>query len=64
MWRIVCIGPGPQDSMRRVVDRGPLHNDRERVQAMAAFLRSTGLYESVKVVGSSVAAASVTPRQP
>ncbi|MDO9356462.1 MAG: hypothetical protein Q7T55_22380 [Solirubrobacteraceae bacterium] len=59
MWRIVCTGPGPQDKLRRVTDRGPLHGDRQRTLAMAAFLRSTGLHESVKVVSSSVAAATV-----
>jgi len=55
----VCIGPGPLDCVRRIEDRGPLHPDRRRANAIAAFLRSTGLYESVTVVGSTVKAAMV-----
>ena len=59
MWRIVCIGPGPLDRERRIVDRGPLHADRQRALSFAEFLRATGLYESVKVVGSTVARAAI-----
>jgi hypothetical protein len=49
MWRVVCIGPGPSNRPRRVVDKGPLHPDKQRAIAIANFLRSTGLYESVKI---------------
>lgn len=54
MWRVVCVGPGPQDRIRRVVDRGPLHPDQARTHALAQQLRATGLYEFVRVEGSSV----------
>lgn len=64
MWRIVCVGPGPLDHVRRVVDRGPLHPDRARANQIADFLRATGLYESVKVVGSTVKAAAVASADP
>lgn len=58
MWRIVCVGPSPNDRVRRVTDRGPLHTSKQRAHSIAAYLRSTGLYESVKVVGTSVTAIS------
>lgn len=64
MWRVVCIGPGPLDRVRRVIDRGPLHADKAKVTSMANLLRSTGLYESVKVEGSSVKAAAVAAPDP
>jgi hypothetical protein len=58
MWRVVCAGPGVNDSPRRVVDHGPLHMDRARAQAIADWLASTGLYESIKVVSSSLGGAA------
>ena len=54
MWRVVCVGPGPMDRIRRVCDRGPLQPDKARVDALATYLRSTGLYEWVRVEGASV----------
>jgi hypothetical protein len=59
MWRVVCVGPGPMDRVRRVHDRGPLHHDKGRAHSFAEFLRSTGLYESVKVEESTLKAAAV-----
>ncbi len=59
MWRIVCVGPSPMDRVRRIEDRGPLHPDQGRAHSIAEFLRATGLYESVTVVGSSVKAAAI-----
>ena len=53
MWQVVCVGPSPMDRIRRVVDKGPLLPDLRRANSIAGFLRSTGLYESVKVEGSS-----------
>lgn len=53
MWRIVCIGPGPRGLPRRIVDRGPLLVDEQRAHAIAAWLKSTGLYESVRVARSA-----------
>jgi hypothetical protein len=47
------------DRVRRVHDRGPLHFDKARANSIATFLRSTGLYESVKVEGSTVNAGSL-----
>jgi len=52
MWRVVCIGPGPMDRQRRVVDRGPLHAHKARTEAFANYLRKTGPYESVELVSS------------
>ncbi len=49
MWRVVCVGPSPRDRIRRVVDRGPLHQQKSRAEAYAGFLRATGLYETVTV---------------
>ena len=59
MWRVVCVGPSPLDKVRRVIDRGPLHSDKDRSSAIAAFLRATGLYESVSVVAANVDGAAV-----
>jgi hypothetical protein len=47
------------DRIRRVVDRGPLLIDERRAISIARYLRATGLYESVKIEGSSVKAAEV-----
>ena len=55
------MGPSPLDRVRRVEDRGPLHVDHERAVAIAAFLRATGLYEVVTVVGTSVKTAEMSP---
>jgi hypothetical protein len=49
MWRIVCVGPGPGGTPRRVVDRGPLQPDEHRARQFAAWLSATGLYERVSV---------------
>lgn len=49
VWRVVCIGPGPGDVVRRVTDRGPILTSKEQADAIAAWLRSTGLYEIVHV---------------
>jgi len=49
VWRVVCVGPGPNDKPRRRVDKGPLMPEKARATAIAAWLRSTGLYESVTV---------------
>jgi hypothetical protein len=49
MWRVVCVGPGPMDRQRRVVDRGPLHSHKARAEAFANYLRDTGMYESVEL---------------
>ena len=57
MWRVVCVGPGPRERSRRMIDRGPLLPDEKRAISIAAYLRSTGLYESVKVEVSSASAA-------
>ena len=59
MWRVVCVGPGSSGRVRRVRDKGPLHPDRSRALSIADFLRSTGLYESVKVEGSTMTATAV-----
>ena len=66
MWRVVCVGPGPLDRVRRVQDRGPFHDDKGRAHSFAEFLRSTGLYESVKVEESTSkpAAAAVSTNLP
>jgi hypothetical protein len=52
--------------VRRIHDRGPLHHDKGRANAFAEFLRSTGLYESVKVEESTLkaAAAGTSPDLP
>lgn len=52
MWQVVCVGPGPEDKVRRVVDRGPLHPDKTRADSIAEWLKKTGLYETVTVVAS------------
>jgi hypothetical protein len=44
------------DRIRRIVDRGPLLTNRSRADAIAAFLRTTGLYESVQVIDSRAVA--------
>lgn len=49
MFRVVCVGPGPRERPRRVIDRGPLHHEERRAIAAADWLRATGLYESVTV---------------
>lgn len=49
MWRVVCMGPGPQANVRRVVDRGPLLPEEARARHWAAFLAATGFYERVTV---------------
>lgn len=54
LWRVVCTGPGPSGRQRRRVDRGPLHPERDRAERFAAFLRATGLYESVEVVSTTL----------
>lgn len=59
MWRVVCVGPGPRDRVRRLVDRGPLLTDELRAISIANYLRSTGFYESVKVEVSSAGAALI-----
>jgi len=59
MWRVVCVGPGPRDRVRRLVDRGPLLTDELRAISIANYLRSTGFYESVKVEVSSASAAVI-----
>ena len=51
MWRVVSVGPGPQEALRRVTDKGPWQEDEARANGIAAWLRSTGLYESVLVEG-------------
>ena len=63
MWRVICLGPGPQDRPRRVADRGPLLDSEARAQSLAQQLRATGLYERVKVlhVNGAVAAAGPEP---
>jgi hypothetical protein len=58
MWRVVCVGPTPEDRVRRVTDRGPLHTEKARAESFATFLRATGLYESVRVEAGSVATAA------
>lgn len=60
MWQVVCIGPGPLDRQRRIADRGPLHPNKDTATAFATYLRGTGLYESVKVVGTKVSDAALT----
>lgn len=57
MWRVVCLGPGPHDAPRRVVDRGPLVASEAQAQAIATWLRGTRLYERVVVERATVAAA-------
>jgi hypothetical protein len=52
------------DRVRRVVDRGPLLTDEKRAISIAGFLWATGLYESVKIEGSSVKAAAVAAPNP
>ncbi len=49
------------DRIRRVVDRGPLHPDKDRVSFFATQMRSTGLYEYVAVEQSSVKAPPTKP---
>lgn len=49
------------DRMRRVVDRGPLHEKRAHAEAFASYLRSTGLYESVDVVCSTAIKSASLP---
>lgn len=53
MWRVVCVGPGPLDKERRVVDRGPLLVDKRRALAIKDWLVATRLYESVEVEASA-----------
>lgn len=62
MWRVICIGPGPNDTPRRVVDRGPLITNEEAARRIAARLASTGLYESVRIVRSGTTEGSVVSR--
>ena len=49
MWRVICLGPGPLDQPRRILDRGPLLDSEARAEAIARRLRATGLYERVEV---------------
>lgn len=49
MWCVVCIGRRLAEHPHRVVDRGPLLPQEQRARAIAAWLRSTGLYEHVTV---------------
>ncbi|CAN5921038.1 hypothetical protein BH11PSE8_BH11PSE8_43490 [soil metagenome] len=53
MWRVVCVGPGPFDKERRVVDKGPLLVDERHALAIRQWLAGTGLYESVTVETSA-----------
>jgi hypothetical protein len=61
MWRIVCVGPGPQGTPRRVVDRGPLLPDETRANALAAWLSATGLYERVRIERAGAALSPMLP---
>jgi hypothetical protein len=51
VWRVVSVGPGSREARRRVTDKGPWQEDEVRANGIAAWLRSTGLYESVVVEG-------------
>lgn len=64
MWRVVCAGPGPRETPRRRIDRGPLLADKARAYAIAEWLRSTGIYEYVKVESSRAGAAPNPPAAP
>ena len=44
------------DGQRRIVDRGPMHPQKARVESFANYLRATGLYESVELVSSEARA--------
>lgn len=57
MWRVVCLGPGPNDTPRRILDRGPLVASEAQAQAIAVWLRATRLYERVDVERATFASA-------
>ncbi len=49
MWRVVCTGHKMVGHPHRMIDKGPLQASEGRAQAVAQWLRATGLYARVHV---------------